>query len=149
MNASLAPSSPWHPFDPELEFTTPVVMKFDQARLLHYAWASGDYNPIHFEATKARAMGLPGVIAHGMLILGLAHRAMEALRAQAEDFCGRPVALCDIETKFSDMTLVNCEVSVIAKVARQNTEQLSLSFYVIRDGDRSALSAQGSVTLKL
>src|SRR5688572_27687197 len=33
-----------------------------------YAAASGDYNPIHQDEAVAKAMGLPGVIAHGMLV---------------------------------------------------------------------------------
>ena len=32
-----------------------------------YAQASGDSNPIHLDDDVARAVGLPGVIAHGML----------------------------------------------------------------------------------
>jgi hypothetical protein len=34
-------------------------------------WArfSGDYNPIHFDAERARALGVEGVVAHGMLVL--------------------------------------------------------------------------------
>jgi acyl dehydratase len=37
----------------------------DQIRA--YAEASGDRNPIHLDDAAARAAGLPGVIAHGML----------------------------------------------------------------------------------
>lgn len=36
-----------------------------------YAGASGDRNPIHLDDEFARAVGLPGVIAHGMLVMGL------------------------------------------------------------------------------
>ena len=38
-----------------------------------YAYASGDNNPIHLDDEFARSVGLPGVIAHGML--GMAHAA--------------------------------------------------------------------------
>ncbi|MFL0577979.1 MaoC/PaaZ C-terminal domain-containing protein [Dietzia sp. 179-F 9C3 NHS] len=37
-----------------------------------YAEASGDHNPIHLEDTAAQALGLPGVVAHGMLTSALA-----------------------------------------------------------------------------
>lgn len=40
--------------------------------LVRYAGASGDVNPIHYRDDVARAAGLPGVIAHGMLTMGLA-----------------------------------------------------------------------------
>ena len=36
-----------------------------------YAEASGDRNPIHLDDDFARSVGLPGVIAHGMLLMGL------------------------------------------------------------------------------
>ncbi len=36
-----------------------------------YAEASGDHNPIHLDDDFARQVGLPGVIAHGMLQMGL------------------------------------------------------------------------------
>jgi acyl dehydratase len=39
-----------------------------------YADASGDHNPIHLDDGFARSVGLPGIIAHGMLLMGLAAR---------------------------------------------------------------------------
>ncbi|KAA0547214.1 dehydratase [Bacillus sp. BGMRC 2118] len=38
--------------------------------LIKYAGASGDYNPIHTIDEKAKSLGLPGVIAHGMWTMG-------------------------------------------------------------------------------
>jgi acyl dehydratase len=40
--------------------------------LVRYAGASGDFNPIHYRDDVASAVGLPGVLAHGMLTMGLA-----------------------------------------------------------------------------
>lgn len=40
--------------------------------LRRYADASGDHNPIHLSDEAARALGLPGVVAHGMLTSALA-----------------------------------------------------------------------------
>ncbi|MBA8815377.1 acyl dehydratase [Microbacterium halimionae] len=40
--------------------------------LVRYAGASGDFNPIHFRDDVASRVGLPGVLAHGMLTMGLA-----------------------------------------------------------------------------
>jgi acyl dehydratase len=36
-------------------------------RLIKYAGASGDFNPIHLVDEAAAESGLPGIIAHGML----------------------------------------------------------------------------------
>ena len=40
--------------------------------LRRYAEASGDHNPIHLSDDAAQALGLPGVVAHGMLTSALA-----------------------------------------------------------------------------
>ena len=44
----------------------------DRETLVRYAGASGDFNPIHYRDDVARSAGLPGVLAHGMLTMGLA-----------------------------------------------------------------------------
>lgn len=44
--------------------------------LVRYAGASGDFNPIHYSDVQARRIGLPGVIGHGMLTMGVALRAV-------------------------------------------------------------------------
>jgi acyl dehydratase len=49
----------------------------DQARLLRYAGASGDFNPLHWEPVfAAQVSPTGGVIAHGMLSMGLVSRAV-------------------------------------------------------------------------
>jgi acyl dehydratase len=40
--------------------------------LVRYAGASGDFNPIHYRDDVAAEVGLPGVLAHGMLTMGVA-----------------------------------------------------------------------------
>ena len=44
----------------------------DRALLKQYADASGDQNPIHQDEAFAKSVGLPDVIAHGMLTMALA-----------------------------------------------------------------------------
>ena len=54
------------------------VVEYDVTRadLAAYAAASGDPNPIHLDPAIAEMAGLPGVIAHGMLTMALAARAV-------------------------------------------------------------------------
>ena len=47
------------------------VVAFTVDQIAAYAEASGDHNPIHLDGDFARSVGLPGVIAHGMLQMGL------------------------------------------------------------------------------
>jgi acyl dehydratase len=62
----------------------PITYSLTRADLVAYADASGDPNPIHQDEEVARSVGLPGVIAHGMLTLGLAGRAVADWTGGAE-----------------------------------------------------------------
>ncbi|UFU02459.1 acyl dehydratase [Ruania suaedae] len=53
-----------------------VARAVNRDRLVRYAGASGDFNPIHYNDRFATEVGLPGVIAHGMLTMGLACAAL-------------------------------------------------------------------------
>ena len=46
--------------------------------LVRYAGASGDFNPIHYRDDVAQSVGLPGVLAHGMLTMGIAISPVQA-----------------------------------------------------------------------
>src|SRR5689334_25152545 len=54
----------------------PRTYRVTRADLVAYAAASGDHNPIHQDEEIAVAVGLPGVIAHGMFTMALAARAV-------------------------------------------------------------------------
>ena len=64
-----------------LETRTFTVTRAD---LVAYAAASGDHNPIHWSDRVATAVGLPGVIAHGMYTMALAARAVATWTGGAE-----------------------------------------------------------------
>lgn len=51
-----------------------LVVTFTREQIAAYAEASGDRNPIHLDDEFARSVGLPGIIAHGMLQMGLLAR---------------------------------------------------------------------------
>jgi acyl dehydratase len=44
---------------------------FTRDQIAAYAEASGDINPIHLDEDFAKSVGLPGVIAHGLLQMGI------------------------------------------------------------------------------
>lgn len=66
----------------------------DRARLVRYAGASGDFNPIHWNERFATEVGLPGVIAHGMWTMGAAVGVVA-------DWAGDPGAVVDYQTRFA------------------------------------------------
>lgn len=78
---------------PEAEF--PV----HRADLVRYAGASGDFNIIHWNQRVAEAVGLPDVIAHGMLTMALAARLLT-------DWAGDPGAVLEYGVRFSRPVVV-------------------------------------------
>ncbi|NUR95797.1 MAG: MaoC family dehydratase [Kribbellaceae bacterium] len=54
----------------------PLTVTLRREDLVRYAGASGDFNPIHWSDRMAAALGLPGVIAHGMLTMASAARVV-------------------------------------------------------------------------
>jgi len=46
-------------------------VELSRGSLVRYAGASGDFNPIHYRDDVAMSVGLEGVLAHGMLTMGL------------------------------------------------------------------------------
>lgn len=67
--------------------------------LVRYAGASGDFNPIHWNERFATAVGLPDVIAHGMLTMATAARLVT-------DWCGDPGAVVEYGTRFTKPVVV-------------------------------------------
>ena len=55
-----------------------LSVTFTREQIAAYADASGDHNPIHLDDDFARQAGLPGIIAHGMLQMGLLARVAAA-----------------------------------------------------------------------
>ena len=75
------------------------TVEFTRGGLVRYAGASGDFNPIHWSPSMAQSVGLPGVIAHGMLTMGTAVQLVT-------DWCGDPGAVIDYQTRFTAMVPV-------------------------------------------
>jgi len=67
--------------------------------LVRYAGASGDFNPIHWSDRMAAALGLPGVIAHGMLTMASAARVVT-------DWLDNPDDLVEYGVRFTKPVVV-------------------------------------------
>src|ERR1035438_120497 len=67
--------------------------------LVRYAGASGDFNVIHWNERVAKSVGLPDVIAHGMLTMALAGRFLT-------DWAGDPGAVTEFGVRFSSPVVV-------------------------------------------
>jgi acyl dehydratase len=77
----------------------PLVVRMTRLDLVKYAGASGDFNPIHWSERFAVGVGLPNVIAHGMLTMALAGRLVTA-------WIGDPAAVVGYSARFTRPVVV-------------------------------------------
>ena len=86
--------------------------------LVRYAGASGDFNVIHWNERVARSVGLPNVIAHGMLTMALAGRFLA-------EWAGDPGAVTGFGVRFSAPVVVpDDDKGATVEVAGTVTERL-------------------------
>lgn len=81
-----------------------------QGQLNAYAEASGDPNKIHLDEVVAKSMGLPGVIAHGML--SAAFIGERAQLVAQECLASRGFKITRFQTRFKAMVLLGDQISV-------------------------------------
>ena len=90
------------------------TFEVERGNLVRYAGASGDFNPIHYRDDIAQSVGLPGVLAHGMLTMGL------AVQPVVDWLGGDSGRILDYQVRFTRPVLVPAEgsstITVTAKV---------------------------------
>src|SRR5260370_826555 len=91
---------------------------FTREQIAAYAEASGDHNPIHLDDDFARSVGLPGVIAHGMLQMGI----MATVAAEA---AGGPDRLRRLFVRFAGMVVPGDTVTFRAEPDGQSVDFLT------------------------
>jgi len=82
--------------------------------LVAYANASGDQNPIHQDETFAKSVGLPDVIAHGMLTMALAGKYLSDIAGSQN--------LVEFSAKFIKPVVVPADVDVSLVISGKVTE---------------------------
>jgi acyl dehydratase len=99
----------------------PAITK---VQLVKYAGASGDFNPIHTDDEAAQSVGLPGVIAHGMLSMGF-------LGQYAGELAGTAAFVQRLKVRFNAMVrpgdVLTCRARVVSKDEQARTVLLAVS----------------------
>ena len=99
--------------------------------LVRYAGSSGDFNAIHYRDDVARSVGLPGVLAHGVLTMGLAVQPVI-------DWIGDPGRVLDYQVRFTRPVAVDAAdgalVTVSAKVGALDGDVARIDLTVTLDG---------------
>ena len=89
-----------------------------RADLVRYAGASGDFNVIHWNQRVAQSVGLPDVIAHGMLTMALAARVVT-------DWVVDPAAVLEYSARFTrPVPVPDDDVGATLDVSAKVTERL-------------------------
>ncbi|AMG82419.1 MULTISPECIES: MaoC/PaaZ C-terminal domain-containing protein [Microbacterium] len=113
--------------------------------LVRYAGASGDFNPIHYRDDVAAAVGLPGVLAHGMLTMGIASSVVvAALDPQTR--------ILDYGVRFTKPVVVDPEtgadVHVVATVGAVDDESARIDLKVTTGETTVLVKAQLRVAVR-
>ena len=111
------------------------TVHLDRESLVRYAGASGDFNPIHYRDDVAAAVGLPGVLAHGMLTMGVASSvAIAALPATAR--------VLDYGVRFARPVVVHphtgADVAITARVGAMDETAVRIDL-VVKHADTTVL----------
>jgi acyl dehydratase len=114
-----------------------------RADLVRYAGASGDFNPIHWNDRTAQAVGLPGVIAHGMYTMALAGRALVT-------WAGDPAAVLEYGVRFTKPVAVpdddeGAEVVVAGLVKAVNEGIAQVELTVTAAGEKVLAQAKAKL----
>jgi len=96
----------------------------DRAMLKAYADASGDQNPIHQNEEFALSVGLPNVIAHGMLTMALVGKYVT-------DWAGGAAAVQEFSARFIKPVIVpadqKVDLTVSATVSEIDGDRISIT----------------------
>lgn len=120
----------------------PLTVRFTRADLVRYAGASTDFNPIHYSERFAAQVGLPGVVAHGMLTMGAGLRLVT-------DWIGDPAGVRSYAVRFTKPVVVpdddrGAEVRFTATVTAVEGSQVSFSLEAV-SADQKVLGAARAV----
>ncbi|HTZ42507.1 MAG TPA: MaoC/PaaZ C-terminal domain-containing protein [Jatrophihabitans sp.] len=122
------------------------VFPIGRADLVQYAGASGDFNPIHWSQETARSVGLPDVIAHGMLTMATAVRVVT-------DWLGDPGAVLSYGVRFTRPVVVAygtpTEVEVTGSIRSVDQEAATAEVDLLAKVAGETVLARARVTVRL
>ena len=100
------------------------VFTVNRALLKQYADASGDQSPIHQNEEFAKSVGLPNVIAHGMLTMALVGKYVS-------DFAGGSAKVREFGARFTKPVIVpentDVDLTVSATISEVTESTISLT----------------------
>jgi len=114
-----------------------------QIQLTRYAGASGDFNPIHQDDEFAKAAGMGGVFAHGMLSMGFVAQALT-------DWAGAG-RVRKIGVRFAALVrlkdIVTCRGRVVAKSSKDDQHLVDLDVWAENQRGERVVTGRATVVL--
>jgi acyl dehydratase len=124
----------------------PLTVTLTRADLVRYAGASLDFNPIHWNERVATGVGLPNVIAHGMLTMALAARLIT-------DWTGDPAAIVRYGTKFTRPVIVPDDgpavVELTGKIGEKDDENRTVRVDIVARFDGQTVLGRPTAVVTL
>jgi acyl dehydratase len=123
----------------------PALVKgpIQQIQLTRYAGASGDFNPIHQDDEFARAAGMGGVFAHGMLTMGFVAQALT-------DWAGAGTVR-RLGVRFTGLVrlkdTVTCRGRVLAKSSKDDVHLVDLEVWAENQRGEKVVTGRATLTL--
>lgn len=112
--------------------------------LVKYAGASGDFNPIHYRDDVAERVGLPGVLAHGMLTMGIGASVLG-------EWVGDTARIRSYLVRFTKPVVVHpddgADVSYVASVGVVNDDGSVRIDLAVTHGDEKVLGKAQAVVV--
>lgn len=130
-------------FPPGFVHEQVVVEDLKRTQIVMYAGASGDFHPMHSDEPYAKAMGMAGTFAHGMLTMGITARALT-------DFVGDGV-LADYGARFAAQVwpgdTLTARVTLEGRIERDAQPLARLSLATTNQKGETVLSGQAHARL--
>ena len=121
--------------------TFSAAEEVDQYRTIYYAGASGDFNPIHIDPEFGKAVGLGGVILHGLCTFGFMTKTVT-------DWTGDPGSLKRIKCRFAMPVHLGDTITTQAIVAAVDENKATIDLKVAnQDGAEVLLMASAEIEL--
>ncbi|MBU4615899.1 (3R)-hydroxyacyl-ACP dehydratase subunit HadB [Rhodococcus sp. GG48] len=122
------------------------VVTLTRGNLVNYAGVSGDPNPIHWSDHVARLAGLPDVVAHGMLTMGLGGGFVSS-------WLGDPGAVTEYNVRFTSPVYVAAdkaaEVEFTGKIKSVDTESKTAVVAIVARSEGRKIFGRATATVRL
>ena len=123
----------------------PLTVRLTREQLVRYAGAATDFNPIHYSEHFAAQVGLPGVIAHGLLTMGTGLRVVT-------DWVGDPGRVRSYAARFTKPVVVpddadGAEVVYSGTVSAVSGTLVTVTIDAVCDGQKVLGAARAQVDL--